>query len=148
MLGGLARWLRAAGYDASWHAGIADPDLVQLARREGRVLLTSDTGIGQYALIRDGLLPSLWIPHGLSIREQLAHVLGRLALPLGRPRCMACDGELAEVAKEQVRGRVPPRSFAWCERFWECGLCRQVFWHGTHWARIEAELRQAAAGAS
>ena len=48
------------------------------------------------------------------------------------PLFRACGGELAEVPKEQVRDRVPPRSFAWLERFWECNRCRQVFWHRTH----------------
>ena len=38
MLGGLARWLRAAGYDASWHGGVADPELVRIARRHGRTV--------------------------------------------------------------------------------------------------------------
>jgi hypothetical protein len=35
MLGGLARWLRAAGYDASWHDGIDDGELVRLCHAEG-----------------------------------------------------------------------------------------------------------------
>jgi uncharacterized protein with PIN domain len=146
MLGGLARWLRAAGYDASWHEGVADPDLVRLAQQQGRLLLTSDIGITHYAVIRDGRLPALWIPHRLRIREQLSFVLGKLSLPLRSPRCMACGGQLNEVAKEHVRDRVPPRSYAWQERFWQCSSCQQVFWHGTHWARIEAQLRQAVPG--
>jgi uncharacterized protein with PIN domain len=56
---------------------------------------------------------------------------------------MACGGELVEVPREQAQGRVPPRSFAGHERFWECGRCRRVFWQGTHWQRIAAELEQA-----
>ena len=46
MLGGLARWLRAAGYDASWHDGIEDrAALVRLARAEGQTVLSSDDDI-------------------------------------------------------------------------------------------------------
>src|SRR5438552_1862899 len=45
MLGGLARWLRAAGYDACWQSGIDDHDLIRLARDQGRTLLSSDTRI-------------------------------------------------------------------------------------------------------
>jgi len=59
---------------------------------------------------------------------------------------MACGGELVELPKEMVGDRVPPRSFAWQERFWECGRCRQVFWHGTHWQRIAEALGQATVG--
>ena len=50
MLGGLARWLRAAGYDASWHDGIDDGDLVRLAQAEGRTVLSSDDDI--FAFLR------------------------------------------------------------------------------------------------
>jgi uncharacterized protein with PIN domain len=145
MLGGLARWLRAAGYDASWHPGIDDSDLVRLAQQEGRTLLSCDTRIFDFAVIRDGMLPAQFVPLRLKPRAQLAHVLEQLRLPLREPRCMACGGELVEVPKEQVAARVPPRTFAWLDRFWECTRCRRVFWHGTHWQRIADALRRATA---
>ena len=144
MLGYLARWLRAAGYDTFWREGIDDSELVRLAKHEDRFLLSSDTGIFQYRVVRDGLLPALHVPNGLGKREQLAFVLGRLKLSLRQPRCMACGGALAEVSREQVGDRVPPRSRAWLECFFECTRCGQLFWHGTHWQRIAALLRQAA----
>jgi uncharacterized protein with PIN domain len=140
MLGSLARWLRAAGYDASWRAGIPDWDLIRQAQRERRVLLSADTGIFRVGIVRDGEVPALPIPHGLSTEEQLAYVLQKLALPLREPRCMACGGELAKVPKEQVRGRVPPRSFAAVEHFRECARCGRLFWAGTHWKRVAAVL--------
>jgi uncharacterized protein with PIN domain len=120
MLGGLARWLRAAGYDSSWRADIDDWELVRLARAKQRVLLTCDTGIFRIGIVRDGDLPALLLPPGLSKDEQLAFVLRELDLPLREHRCMACGGHLAEVPKEQVRGRVLPRSFEWVDHFFEC----------------------------
>jgi uncharacterized protein with PIN domain len=140
MLGGLARWLRAAGYDASWQADIGDWDLIRSALREGRILLTSDTGIFRIGIVRDGDVPGLFIPHGLGKREQLAFVLERLNLSLRAPRCMACGGALAEVPKESVRDRAPPRSYAWVDCFYECERCQRLFWKGTHWQQIAAEL--------
>src|SRR4051794_18843817 len=98
MLGGLARWLWAAGYDASWQAGIADGDLIRTARSEGRILLTSDTGIFRRGVIRDGDVPALFVPHGLGILEQLAFVLRQLDLSLRESRCMTCGGGLAAIA--------------------------------------------------
>lgn len=138
--GGLARWLRAAGYDATWQAGIDDWELIRLARREQRLLLSSDTGIFRIGIVRDGDLPALFIPHGLTKLDQLAFVLDKLSLPIREPRCMACGGELAEAPKEQVKDRVPARSFAWQEQFWECSRCAQVFWQGTHWERIARQI--------
>ncbi len=143
MLGGLARWLRAAGYDASWQAGIDDRDLILQSREEGGTLLSSDKHIFDFSVIRDALQPALFVPLRLSPREQLAFVLKELGLTRLQPRCMACGGELVEVPKEQLRDRVPPRTFAWLERYWECSRCRHVFWHGTHWQRIAEALQEA-----
>lgn len=143
MLGGLARWLRAAGYDAFWQEGIDDSDLVRRAKAEGWTVLSSDGDVFAFAVVRDGMVPSLFVPRGLGVQEQLAFVMRQLGLALREPRCMACGGELVEVAKETVRDRVPPQSLAHHERFWECERCRQVFWHGTHWQRISERLGEA-----
>ncbi len=142
MLGALARWLRAAGYDAAWQEGIDDWDLLRQARREGQVVLSSDTGLFRIGIVRDGALPALFVPHGLDTQGQLAFVLDRLHLPLRTPRCMACGGELATVPRAQVQAQVPPRSYAWAAAFWQCRRCERVFWEGTHWQRIAAKLQQ------
>jgi uncharacterized protein with PIN domain len=145
MLGGLARWLRAAGYDAFWQSGIDDHELIRLARETGRTLLSADTGLFEFAVIRDGVQPALFVPLRLSPIEQLGFVLRKLGLGLREPRCMACDGELIEMPREQAKDRVPPRTFSWLEQFWECRRCGRVFWRGTHWQRIEAALQAAMA---
>jgi uncharacterized protein with PIN domain len=147
MLGGLARWLRAAGYDASWSEGIDDWELIRQARREGRLLLSSDGGIFRVGIVRDGEVPALFLPPGLTTAQQLMFVWRKLKLQPGAPRCMACGGELVEVAKEEVRDQVPPRTFAWMDHFFRCVRCGRVFWQGTHWRHIEATLRAAASNA-
>jgi uncharacterized protein with PIN domain len=144
MLGGLARWLRAAGYDAFWRLSIDDHELIHLSKDEERTLLSSDTKIFLFRIIRDNLLPALFVPLRLNPPEQLAHVLVKLNLPFRQPRCMACGGNLVEVPKEAVREKVPARTFAWLDQFWECSRCRRLFWHGTHWQRITQRLRHAA----
>src|SRR5262244_4212369 len=42
MCGGLARWLRALGYDATFSASIDDGQLVEQSRRDGGILISSD----------------------------------------------------------------------------------------------------------
>ena len=42
MVGKLARWLRLTGEDVLFNASWDDPELLAIARREGRVLLTRD----------------------------------------------------------------------------------------------------------
>lgn len=144
MLGGLARWLRAGGYDATWRLGIEDWDLVRQAQSEGRVLLSCDSGIFRIGIVRDGDVPALFLPPGLGKREQLRMVLHHFRLPLRPPRCMACNGTLAERTREQASDKVPPRTRTWQERYWQCERCGRVFWQGTHWTRIARVLEQEA----
>ena len=140
MLGGLARWLRAAGYDAAWVEGIHDADLVRRALATGRILLTADTELARHGAIRSGRVRAMLLPPGMTKFEQLQHVTRALSLPRRRPRCMTCGGRLRPIPKDAARPEVPPRTFAWCDAFFRCTRCAKVFWHGTHWRRIAARL--------
>ena len=57
MLGGLAKWLRAGGYDAYYAregTDVSDRTLTAKALAERRVLLTSDGGFLERKPVRDG----------------------------------------------------------------------------------------------
>jgi uncharacterized protein with PIN domain len=141
MLGGLARWLRAAGYDAEFTYGIDDRKLIRRALSTAATLLSSDGQLFERNLIRDKTVTALFVPRGLSKVRQLSFVLRELSLPVRpEPRCMACGGELLEVEKDSVRAEAPPKAFAACDRFWRCGRCGRLLWRGTHWRRISARL--------
>src|SRR5260370_1220532 len=108
-VGRLARWLRALGYDASYHPRIDDAELVREAAAESRVLLTRDrdltkrrviqTGVGRAILIRDdevtAHLPQVFKELGLELKEAL-------------PRCIECNSELQSRVASTGAGRVPP----------------------------------------
>ena len=134
-LGGLARWLRAAGYDAAWQPYIADDDLLRQARAMPATLLTTDGMLMERRLLRDGIIPSFWLPPTLSIAEQLGLVSREFGLTLCGPRCMSCGGELRSVSKEALRERIPPRTYRWRDDYFVCARCDKLFWHGTHWQR-------------
>lgn len=140
MLGGLARWLRAWGYDAAYEYGIDDGDLVGRAEQNGAMILSSDGPLFERSVIASGRIQALYVPQQLSRDEQLDFVVGELKLPRRPGRCMACGGPLAEVPKHTVTGEAPPLAFRHCDRFWRCGRCGKLLWHGTHWHRIERRL--------
>ena len=52
MLGKLAKWLKILGFDALFFSKIEDEELLALARKEGRTLLTRDTGLIKQATLR------------------------------------------------------------------------------------------------
>jgi len=144
MCGGVARWLRALGHEAAFDATIDDGALVELAKREGRILISSDSRLFERRLLRDGTIRGLFLPRGLRLVEQIRFVVRELALPVLDPRCMACGGNLVVVRAEEVGDRVPARSLVWATRFFECAICGRVFWNGSHWRRI-SHLREQAA---
>ncbi len=144
MLGGLARWLRAAGYWSCFDSQIRDAALVRRAFEEGHCLLTSDSGVMKHHAVAEGLVESVFVPIGLSPVEQLGHVLHQRGLALRQPRCMDCGGRLVRVPLQQVEESVPPKVQQACKRFYQCGDCGKVYWRGTHWQDIRRKLRIAA----
>lgn len=141
-LGGLARWLRAAGYEAFWFPNIDDAELIRRARVLNAFVLTTDSLMMERGVLRDGVVPSLWLPPALTKQEQLALVLRELDLKPRDPRCMTCGGELRPTPKETLRDRIPPKTWRWIDEYFLCDRCGQLFWRGTHWQRIQAAIEK------
>jgi uncharacterized protein with PIN domain len=144
-LGGLARWLRAAGYEARPAPGVPGHRLPDEALRRGLVLLTSEAEALDRRIVAGGSLVVVWVPSALTMGEQLHLAAVELGLTLREPRCMACGGGLVPTAKEAVRPRIPPRTALWQDEYFVCAECDRLFWRGTHWERIERTLRHAVA---
>lgn len=142
MCGGVARWLRVLGVDASYTPGIDDGELVRQALAERRVVVSSDGKLFERRVFTTGELPGVRLPVGLKLLPQLQFVVRRLNITPGFPRCSLCNGELNAVSRADVGDVVPARSLVWAQEFYRCGDCRQVFWEGTHWRRIHAVLSQ------
>ncbi|MEK7674564.1 MAG: Mut7-C RNAse domain-containing protein [Verrucomicrobiota bacterium] len=143
-LGGLARWLRAAGCEAVWKPAWDDDELLQEGRRTSATILTTDSLLMERRVLRDGILPALWVPPTLTKLEQLNLVFRELRLSVREPRCMQCGGELRAADKESLRDRIPPKTYRWRDEYFLCARCDKLFWHGTHWQRISQSLSQAA----
>ncbi len=143
MLGGLARWLRAAGYSAEFDVHCTDGGIVRKALREEKILLTSDGGIPERYAVSEGMVRCLFVPRGLSLTEQLGHVLRHFGLPLRQARCMECNATLRLASLEEVAGRLPQKVRQHYEQFFLCEGCRKVFWQGTHWESISRRLSRA-----
>ncbi len=144
-LAGLARWLRAAGYEAFVDATIPGHRRPEEALRRGLVLLTTDSEVLVRRIVVDGSLLVVWVPSALTMKEQLSMVMRDLDLDVGEARCMACGGELVATAKNAVFPRIPPRTAKWLDEYFVCAGCDRLFWRGTHWERIARTLKEAAA---
>jgi uncharacterized protein with PIN domain len=141
-LGGLARWLRAAGYEADWEPAIDDSELLRAAARSGAIALTTDSLLLDRRVVHRGEVAVFWVAPTLTMLEQMAEVFDEFSLRIREtPRCMRCGGPLVPVQKEEERARIPPKTWRWLDEYFRCSRCHQLFWKGTHWRRIHAQLR-------
>lgn len=138
MLGRLARWLRAMGYDTAYPGQAEDSRLLDLARAEDRILVTRDGALARRAGARGCLIRSG------DVEGQLAEALEKLRLQAPETawlsRCMECNAVLEANGPESVRDRVPFRVLARHTRFMSCPGCRRVYWWGSHADRIQERL--------
>jgi len=134
-LGKLARLLRMLGFDAAWSRSMEDGDLVRLARRENRIILTRDRGLLKRRLVTHGYLVRRSDP-----RQQLAEVIHRFDLSARArlfSRCMRCNTLLVPRDRKDVQGLVPSVVAKAYESFSRCDECGRVFWKGSHWERMK-----------
>ena len=131
MLGRLAKWLRVLGFDVLFFSKAEDRELAALARREGRVLLTRDSGLIERAAKR---------PDRLFIRsddwqDQVVQVLDEFGLwdeVRAHSRCLACNLPLKTLSPERARNLVTPYVAEHAAAFALCPGCGRVFWQGSH----------------
>ena len=140
-VGRLARWLRALGYDASYHARIGDAELVREAAAESRVLLTRDRDLTKRRVIQTGVVRAVLIRDD-DVTKQLRQVFAELCLELDEAltRCIECNSEPEPRGAEMVAERVPPYVRHTQSRYSECPRCSRIYWAGTHWQRIREVL--------
>jgi uncharacterized protein len=136
MLGRLATWLRLLGYDTAYLPEADDHELARVARAEDRILLTRDVELTRRRGVRHLLIESEQVNAQL---RQVFHTL-HLSTRDAFSRCAACNIALEGVNKEPVREQVPPYVFQTQTRFLRCRRCGKVYWRGTHWARIVAQI--------
>ncbi len=130
------------GYNTLFNNGADDNELIRNALREGRILLTRDTGIMARRVVTTGKVKALLVKSD-DVTEQLWQVVRALNLePESEPFsiCIECNVPLIQRGKEEVRGLVPPHVFRNHEQFVQCPECRRVFWRGTHWQKMMAEI--------
>jgi len=150
MLGSLARWLRFLGYDTLYPEILDDSEILQMAQKEGRILLTRDRELAQRAGAGGILIASVALDEQIL---QLHHAIG-LDLDGERRmlRCPKCNTPLEGVSKEAVReiacerqgvpgaGQIPPRVLERQKYFWRCPGCGQIYWRGSHYDRIIGKI--------
>jgi uncharacterized protein with PIN domain len=145
MLGALARWLRILDVDVIYDAALDDPEIVERAVAEDRVILTRDRKLVERRLARKHLLIRSEV-----VDEQVRQVLEELGI---RPdpgrllgRCLRCNVATEPIPAEEARNRVPPWIARTQEEFRTCPACGRIYWPGTHVERMKRRLERMGVG--
>ncbi len=129
-LGRLVRYLRLLGFDTRSDPGWDDPELVRISTGEHRILLTRDVGLLKHGAVTHGSFVRATDP-----KDQMIEIVRRFHLA-GRvdpfTRCVACNGTLEPVAKEEIADRLPPGTRRHVDEFVICTSCDKVYWRGAH----------------
>jgi uncharacterized protein len=134
-LGRLAAYLRMLGLDCLYKNDYDDKELAQTAQQEGRILLSRDRRLLMRKAVTYG-----YCLRSLDSREQLAEVTDRFELTTRiRPfhRCLRCNHPLEPVSKEAVLDRLEPLTRLYFDEFQMCPACKQIYWKGSHYERME-----------
>lgn len=141
MLKGLARWLRAAGYDTALApARSRDRALLDAARAQTRWLLSRDRKLLELRHAADWvrLLPPGSVPEWVCALNRW-YGLDWQRAPFSR--CLRCNTPLLE-ADSARRTEVPPQSRGHAKALRWCPHCQQLYWEGSHVRRMRAKLRR------
>ncbi|MBC8359526.1 MAG: Mut7-C RNAse domain-containing protein [Candidatus Aminicenantes bacterium] len=140
MLGKLAKWLKILGFDSLYFSKIEDSDLLALARKEGRVLLSRDNELIDKS--RD--IQTLFIKSE-NWNIQIEQVLDDFNLwkdisPYSR--CIECNVKLKDLPKSRARNLVAPFVLEQADSFSICSGCGRIFWKGTHHQDMEFKIEE------
>ena len=123
------------GIDTAYRNNYTDKEIVTIAAEEKRVVLTRDVGLLKHKCIAHGY----WL-RSQQPEEQLTEVTKRFSLcyciqPFSR--CMACNGELHSVEKEEIIHELLPLVREYYNEFYQCSQCKKIYWKGSHFENMQ-----------
>lgn len=137
-LGRLATYLRMLGFDCVYRNDFDDVELAQISADEGRILLTRDRRLLMRKMVQWG-----YCLRSLNSNEQVIEVLQRFGLfkaihPF--QRCLRCNTPLQQADKSAIINQLEPLTKTYYEEFHICPACGQIYWKGSHYARMRAMI--------
>ncbi len=144
MLGDVARWLRLLGHDTLYSKDYEDWEILRVAEKENRTIVTRDVGLFRRAKKRG--INAVYVYPG-EIHEMLATIAKytgiRLVFDPNSTRCPLCNTRLVKITKAEAISLVPKDVGTRYNTFWKCPKCGKIYWQGTHWRTISFILEKA-----
>lgn len=141
MHGKLAKKMRIYGYDTLYNAYFEDDIVLELAEKENRIIVTSDTTLFDRALSRK--IPSIKasLDDDVTRMAEIFKILNlKPALNSKKSRCPLCNTSLVGISKSQITS-IPENILRRKKIFYQCPKCKKIYWKGSHWKKMgEFEL--------
>ena len=129
------------GHDVEYSNSLDDSELLTIAKKEQRILLTRDFELYQHAVTKE--VDAFYV-EGQTEEQRLSELAKRfgirLEIDMATSRCPKCNTQVQPILKENVADRVEKNTFEHYTEFWTCPKCGQVYWQGAHWTRIRETL--------
>jgi uncharacterized protein with PIN domain len=108
-----------------------DNELIAIAKKEKRVLLTRDFELYQQATAKN--VEAFYL-EGQTREQKLAELARRfnidLDVDLTRSRCPRCNTRVRRIPKEEAMDKVERNTLVHYDEFWTCTKCGQIYWQG------------------
>jgi hypothetical protein len=139
-LGKLVRDLRLLGIDVAYDPAAEDRQLVEIASRNNRALLTRDRRLLMHAAVRHGYYLRSQNPLEQTVEVLRRFDLGSMLSPFSR--CLRCNALLEPAEKEKVIGQLQSLTKIFYDKFRRCTGCGQVYWSGSHFTKLQKRLEE------
>jgi uncharacterized protein len=134
MLGKVGRWLRFLGYDTLYMNSRGGKNLLNIARKENREILTKNKNIVE----RNSDI-AVYV-EGENTFQQLKKLKGKLNLKIDGQKfftiCSVCNTYLVRIEKEKIKDAVPRYVYENQKEFKQCPCCKRIYWNGDHYKKI------------
>ena len=137
MLLGLARWLRFLGFQ-TWNFQDREDLVERLRQQPEMIFLTSSVSHVEqfhpphfFILTEEALDKQL---HKINEQYRIFQSIELLSL------CTICNVPVVRIDKMKVEGMVPTKVLANFDQFWNCPICKRIYWDGGHIKRLKEKL--------
>ena len=137
-LGNLARYLRLCGIDTEFNECFHGHELVEIANKGDRILLTKSHNI----LKRNDLKFGYFV-YASDPEEQLDEVILQYNLKDGIElfsRCLKCNTLLIPIDKSEIEDRLPEKVRKLHDNFTYCKKCDKIYWQGSHYQKMKQKI--------
>ncbi len=138
-LGKLAKYLRLMGIDTLYFPHIEDDELIRIANKENRIILTRDRHLSQRKNAPAFFLEPTDTKTQLIVLIEY-YELKEYHVPFSR--CIVCNTPLQVIEKDKVIDKLPEKVKEYFNYFEYCPNCNRIYWQGDHYRHMVEFLVQ------